>query len=305
MSDTKKVICFGEVLWDMLPSGKVAGGAPMNVAYHLRNLGLETLMLSCVGKDQLGTELLEFLNCKNISTDFIQISENHDTGTVEVKLDQKGSPTYTIIESVAWDCIRAEESDVELVKESDAFVYGSLAARSEVSKSSLLKLLEFAPFKVFDLNLRSPFYSDSLIEQLLKTADLIKLSDEELEELSSQDVAKKSERERLEILMDLHDLKGIILTKGKDGAVFLDRTGYYEQGIFPITVVDTIGSGDAFLSGFLSQYLTDQAIPKALEYGAAMGALVATHSGGTPAIDVTELTKFVNEKSTLKHEISI
>lgn len=297
MNDTKTAVCFGEVLWDLLPTGKVAGGAPMNVAYHLKNLGLETLMISSVGKDDLGRELTEFLQCKHISTDFVQTHDRQDTGTVVVELDGKGSPTYEIIHPVAWDYIEVSESELELVKEADAFVYGSLAARSEASKQSLLKLLEVASLKIVDLNLRKPFYDDDLIEQLLKAADLIKLSDEELEELSTPDVAKKSEKERLEILMNLHDLKGIIFTKGKDGSVFLDHTGYYEQGIFSITVVDTIGSGDSFLAGFLSQYLNHQPIQKCLKYGAAMGAMVATHSGGTPAIDVAQVEGFINEQT--------
>lgn len=297
MNNTKKVACFGEVLWDLLPTGKVAGGAPMNVAFHLKNLGLGTVMLSSVGQDELGRELMKFLASKGIRTDFIQVHPSQDTGTVQVTLDKEGTPTYEITQPVAWDFIEINDSDLALVKEVDALVFGSLAARSKVTQASLLQLLEVASLKVFDLNLRKPFYDREFLNVLLQKADLIKLSDEELEVLFMNEAFNQSEKEQLETVMQRYNLRGIIFTKGKNGATFLNRTGFYEQGIFPITVVDTIGSGDAFLAGFLSQYLQQQPIQNCLKYGAAMGALVATHAGGTPTIDVAKVEQFIDKQT--------
>lgn len=293
MPTAPTTISFGEVLWDLLPTGKVAGGAPMNGAYHLKNLGLQASMISSVGADSLGEALLKFLQTKGVATDLVQTNPQYPTGTVDVILDAKGSPTYTITTSVAWDHIEVGTKEIELVKRADAFIYGSLAARHEVSKHALLQLLELAPFKVFDLNLRPPFYTQALLSDLLDAADLVKLSDEELEALFAKDGTPQTEHERLQRLMEQYHLKGIILTKGKDGASFLDQTASYEQPIFPITVTDTVGSGDAFMAGFLSQYLQKSSISKALQYGAAMGAIVATHAGGTPAIDKTTLEAFI------------
>ncbi len=117
------VICYGEVLWDLLPSGKLAGGAPMNIAWHLNNLGVPILMMSCVGNDRLGRELIEFLHTKRISTDFIDIIDDQPTGTASVQLDEEGTPTYNIKAQVAWDFITYEAEDLDLVQESAALVY--------------------------------------------------------------------------------------------------------------------------------------------------------------------------------------
>lgn len=155
---TPQVLCFGEILWDLLPSGKVAGGAPMNVAFQLNQLGVPTGMVSRIGTDDLGREIFDFLKGKNVPIDWVQHDEEHPTSIVKVKLDAKGHPQYDIVQNVAWDFIAADEQVVQAVRNAKALVFGSLAARSETSKNTLLVLLEHAPFRVLDTNLREPFF---------------------------------------------------------------------------------------------------------------------------------------------------
>ena len=138
----KMVVCFGEVLWDLLPTGKVAGGAPMNVAYHLNNFGVRSLMISKVGSDDLGEELLGFLKQKVVSTDLIQKDDTFQTGVVNVIFDEKGSPSYDIVQQVAWDYIHFNGKVLGAVEQCDLLVYGSLATRSEASRNTLFQLFK-------------------------------------------------------------------------------------------------------------------------------------------------------------------
>jgi len=181
--ETPKIVCFGEVLWDFLPSGKVAGGAPMNVACHATQLGISTQMVSKIGRDELGEILIEFLNKKGVDTKLVQIDDTFSTGTVNVSLDANDSPVYEIVTPVAWDYINVDLLNKSAVKNADAFVFGSLSARNETSRNTLLELLDLARLKVFDVNLRSPFYNETLIMQLLNLADIVKMNDEELEKM--------------------------------------------------------------------------------------------------------------------------
>ncbi|MEI6411051.1 MAG: carbohydrate kinase [Bacteroidota bacterium] len=293
-----KLICFGEVLWDLLPSGKIAGGAPMNVAFHANNLGFSTQMISRVGDDVLGAELLAFLNGKGVSTQYVQIDTAHPTGTVEVTLSSTGSPSYVIIEDVAWDHIsdNNEIHDMSLL-ESDALVFGSLACRSEQTKKTLLALLDAATLRVFDTNLRSPFYSKELLEELLSKADIAKMNDEELRILADWNGVGGSEADQMRFLKEKFGLDLLMLTKGDQGAACLDDKGYHTHPGFPVTVQDTIGSGDAFLAAFLSKMLAGASSPECLEYACALGALVATKQGGTPNVTRQEIQQFIHSKS--------
>lgn len=276
-------ICFGEVLWDLLPSGKLPGGAPMNVAYHLHTLGSAGKMISKVGKDALGNELLSILAKKNISRDLIQIDTIHPTGTVAVTLNAKGSPSYEIVQPVAWDYIELSSLQ-EATKNAAVFIYGSLAARNEKSRNTLLSLLSTDALKVLDVNLRIPFYNQTSLEPLLAKADLVKMNEEELAIISEwYSIKQSTEKEQLAYLQNKFHWKGIILTKGAEGAIFYSTDALHQQPIFKITVADTIGSGDAFLAGFLHNYLRKETIEKCLRLGAFMGAFVATQKGAMPS----------------------
>lgn len=293
------VICFGEVLWDMLPTGKVAGGAPMNVAYHLNHLGVTSGMISQVGADDLGKELLAFLQAKGLNTNFIQITKDFPTSTVQVTLSEKGSPTYTIVEQVAWDAIHFEDVDYNIVSEADAFVYGSLAARNETTKNTLLRLLALAKLKVLDLNLRKPFYTPELLQELLLSADIVKLSDEELVEITTiVALSGNTEQQLMQALKDKYHLHAVLLTKGKNGAVYLTQKEFYEAASYPIQVLDTVGAGDAFLACFLKNLLSGETLEICLMRACALGAIVATKRGGTPAVSEQDIITFMNNHTT-------
>ena len=290
------IICFGEVLWDLLPTGRIAGGAPMNVAFHVNQMGMQSKMISSIGDDDLGKELKRFMENKGISTDLIQTDNTFPTGIVNVILDNGGYPSYEIVSPVAWDYIRPDDKAKDLVKSADALVFGSLACRTERNKRTLFEYLELAPIRILDVNLRAPFYSQPLIESLLEKADIVKMNDEELALIAGWQGLDGEERSQLEFLKNKFGLDVLILTKGKDGAVCLDETGYYEQPAFPVVVKDTIGSGDSFLAAFLSKYLKNEPTRQCLIFAGAVGALVATKAGGTPELTSQEILAMIGSK---------
>lgn len=287
------IVCFGEVLWDMLPGGKVAGGAPMNVAHHAQQLGLPSTMISSVGKDELGDELLRFLEGKGIPTRWIQRSTNYPTSSVQVHLDEKGSASYEIVKGVAWDDIQLQASMLEVVKGTSAIVFGSLATRMAASKETLLALLAVAPLRVFDINLRTPFYSPSSIDALLGQADIVKVNDDELDMLADWYGQAKEMDSMTQFVMDKFQLQKIIVTRGGEGAMCRDEKGLHSHLGFPVEVNDTVGSGDSFLAAFLTQMLQGESTVDCLAFACAVGALVATKSGGTPEIDQQMVLDFM------------
>lgn len=279
------VICFGEVLWDLLPTGKMAGGAPMNVAYHLNNFGCPTSMISRVGMDENGNELLNFLGDKGVATDLIQQDAFYPTGTVKVQLDVSGSPSYKIVKPVAWDYINVDLANAKAVAESKAFVFGSLAARSSRTQETLLSLLQTAQLKVFDVNLRAPFYSQSLLEQLLQKADIVKMNDEELALIGNWYFGNSTEYALAQMVKNHFQIDILVVTQGSKGAFAVDPLNQIKSvSAKKINVEDTIGSGDSFLAGFLYQFLHNEPLIVCLDFAARTGALVATMRGGTPKI---------------------
>ena len=176
----KTIICFGEVLWDVLPAGRKLGGAPLNVALRAQSFGNKAAMISSIGKDRNGEELAEKIKSHGGSLEHIQVNEAYATSEVLVELDEKGSASYEIKMPCAWDHISLLERDITDVSASDAFIYGSLVARSNTSRETLFTLLDHAGYKVFDVNLRPPHYTPERIISLMKPADFVKFNDEEL-----------------------------------------------------------------------------------------------------------------------------
>jgi fructokinase len=291
---SKKIVCFGEVLWDILPTEKIAGGAPMNVSIRLQSLGIETKMISKIGNDEFGEELLNIIKDKNVDTSLIQIDKTHTTGEVLVKLDDNGSATYDIVYPSAWDSILITKENIEAVREADAFVFGSLASRDTISRNTLLTLLKEARYKIFDVNIRPPFYSFTFIKELMELSDFVKLNDEELEEVayalgSNSDVIE----DNILFLSKETNAKTICVTKGKDGAtLYIDNQFYNHKG-FEIKVIDTIGSGDSFLGALLSKILYTEDYQKAIEFACVIGALVASNKGANPIISDEEIRDFI------------
>ncbi len=291
------IVCFGEVLWDLLPSGKIAGGAPMNVAVHANQLGLNASMISAVGNDELGEGIKNFLESRNLSIENIQTLNEHQTGIVEVVLDEKGSPSYTIIEPVAWDFITLTDLALKSVEEADALIFGSLALRNEVAKNSLFQLQKKAKLKVLDINLRQPFYSQTLTKELFEIADIVKVNDEELEMICAWYAQSGDELSNAKFLKNTFNLKGIIVTRGGNGAFFIDENDEMsEHQGFKVKVNDTIGSGDSFLAAFITKWLNGVSASKSLEFACAVGAYVATQKGATPIIQEEDILIMLNAK---------
>ncbi|MEL6194979.1 MAG: carbohydrate kinase [Bacteroidota bacterium] len=294
----KSLICFGEILWDLLPKGKEAGGAPLNVAFHANNLGLSSSIISRVGEDVLGEELLSFLLSKGISIDKVQRDKVKPTGLVGVELHPEKGPLYTIHEPAAWDEIEIDGDLISTVSEADTIVFGSLICRHKKSQSTLFTLLEKSQLKVLDVNLRPPFYSRTLLDSLLGYADIVKVNEEELKILSQEQGNPNDYKRQMGNLVENYNISSILLTRGKDGAVLLDHGKFYFQGAFPITVKDTIGSGDAFLAGYLKKTMEQCTPQESLEFASATGALVACREGGTPSLTEEEIIKFIHDQKT-------
>lgn len=300
-NNQKNIICFGEMLWDMLPTGKMPGGAPMNVAIHLKNFGNNASIISRVGTDDLGTELINFIEENGLNTKFIQHGQTHLTGVVKVNMDDKNNVSYKIVKPVAWDYILLENEVLEAVKKSDCFVFGSLSARSEQTFETLKRLLAVAKFKVLDINLRPPYYDKETIEYLLNNTDLLKLNHIELHEISDWFFTSETIQEKLIRLSELFKIKTICVTLGEDGAILLHNNEFFKSTGFEVEVVDTIGSGDSFLASFISNFLKNTPVENALVEACAMGALVATHHGASPIISKEEIQLLMNKSLSMSH----
>ncbi|MCB0705540.1 MAG: carbohydrate kinase [Saprospiraceae bacterium] len=281
MADSnKKIVCFGEVLWDVYPEGKKLGGAPFNVSAHIAQQGSSGYMISRVGADDHGREILEEMVKKGISTDFTAVDALYPTGIVHVTLDALGKPAYEIKQPAAWDFIQADSENMALVQEADVFVYGSLASRNATSQASLFKLLEQANLKVCDLNIRLNYFDRSLIEQLLESADILKINDEEAELLMH--LFDLDAGQFYESLQARFGLQIIIQTLGEKGAEAYSDGHVFQSPGLKIEVVDSVGSGDAFLSAFIHNYLQKPDIQHCLDLACARGAYVATQPGAIP-----------------------
>ncbi|MFI3222107.1 MAG: carbohydrate kinase [Methylococcaceae bacterium] len=291
----KTVICFGEVLFDVFPHYRQIGGAPLNVALRLAALGLEAQIISKIGTDALGKEILSFIQSNHVSTETIQIDDTLATGEVLIGLDEKGSASYTINYPVAWDNIEVTAAVTNALKNADALVFGSLACRDERSYNSLQTLLKIAPYKIFDVNLRALYYSQALLINLMQQSDFIKFNDDELYEITGYlNSPFKSLEEHILFIAEHTHAKSICVTKGSQGAVLYYNQQLYFNNGYKINVVDTVGAGDSFLAGLLSQLLVNIEPQKALDFACALGALVASHEGANPKISNTSIKKLMN-----------
>lgn len=291
---TKKVICFGEVLYDVFPTHRKIGGAPLNVAIRMASLGINTQIISRVGNDEIGKELIQFIEENGVDTSSIQIDETFPTGEVIVKLDSKGSASYTINYPVAWDKIACVPEDEINVKKADALIFGSLVCRDSVSHQSLLEIINYSKYTVFDVNLRAPFYTKELLINLMMQTDFIKFNDDELYEISEyMNSPYNSLEQNIRFISEKTNTKHICVTKGNHGAVlYYDGKLYYNSG-YKINVVDTVGAGDSFLASLLAKLLLGNDPQNAVDFACAMGALVAQSEGANPKISNDSVAEFM------------
>ncbi|TKC62114.1 carbohydrate kinase [Pedobacter hiemivivus] len=293
-SEIKSVVCFGEILWDNLPDGKRPGGAPMNVAYHLHKLGLQSHLISSIGNDEAGKALLDFLNRIGVGSNWVQIDDNHETSQVLASINEENEVSYEIVAPVAWDYIKWEEKMQELIKKSDAFVFGSLGSRNEASRATLFRMLDHARYKVFDVNLRAPHYSPEFVSDLLKRADMVKINSAELGMIAEWNgISYSKELDCIESIFSKFGMNEILITKGPHGATYYNKNLTYEYPAYSISVADTIGSGDSFLAAFLAMKLAGEPLEVALDYAVAMGAFITAQSGACPEYSKFDFDRFL------------
>lgn len=278
-----KIIGLGEILWDMLPTGKQLGGAPANFAYHVCRLGGNGWAVSAISDDELGREIKNTLSAKKLNTILEEVNE--PTGTVQVTLNAAGVPTYDITEGVAWDHIPFTERIGDLAKETSAVCFGTLAQRSPESRATIHEFIENMPdgsLKVYDINLRQNYYDEKIISDSLRLADILKINDEELEIVSKMLSLSGTQEERCRAISRAFNLKFVILTKGGDGSevVLEDKVHISRPG--KIDIVDTVGAGDSFTAAFILAYLRGESLEKAHTLATEVSSYVCTKAGAMP-----------------------
>lgn len=298
MSKPYQVFCFGEVLWDEVNQEDLPGGAPLNVAYHLaKDSDFDVHIISSLGADPDADKMLTLLKDWSINTKFLQLNNTYPTGRVRANTSDKNNVVYEILQPVAWDYIEKNDQLIQLLNKEACLVFGSLACRNEKSRSTLFELLKIGCFRVFDINLRGSFYNGETLTKLLSYTDLLKINEEELLELMRifrSDLLHATELDQIRFLMMYFEIQGAIITKGADGSSFYSMTEHIEISGKKVEVVDTIGCGDAFLSGFLRFRLKGTVLKDSLERAALMGAFVAQMKGGCPPYTLQDYDKFLN-----------
>ncbi len=291
-----KVICFGEILWDIFPTHKTIGGAPLNVALRLQSFQNDVSLISCLGDDKSGDELQLELQKHSISSYYIQKDKEYKTSTVAISLDKNGSASYLINHPCAWDNIQLNSELKSLVKRSEAFVFGSLVARSNTSRNTLIKLLAFSKFSVFDVNLRPPHYDLSSIQVLMNAANFIKFNDDEIIEISKSLGIQGESIEHTILYVATHtNTSTICVTLGEKGAIlYYEKRFFYCNG-YQVKVADTVGSGDSFLATLIDVLLKRKDPQLAIDKACAVGALVAKSSGANPMISKVEIDTIMNQ----------
>jgi len=288
-------ICYGEILWDVLPDGPQPGGAPLNVAYHLNKMGVSTSIMSKIGNDKNGERLVSLMNTWGINLQFLQVDSVYPTSEVLAKMNGN-EVTYEIVFPVAWDFIAKNNEVQSAIKPSTYLVYGSLASRSEISRDTLFKLLETDAIKVFDINLRPPFLGQDLLKILFKKADIVKLNQAELELVQIIFSGPLStEASQVKFIQDRFNVREVIITKGEFGASYYTSTKGYHLWGNEVKVKDTIGSGDSFLAAFIASHYLKSQPEIILKNAIAMGAFIATKKGGCPDYEIEEYENFKNK----------
>lgn len=282
------VVGMGEALWDMLPEGRKLGGAPANFAYHVSQFGLDSRVVSAVGDDELGNEILAIFAEKQLDCQIEKVT--YPTGTVQVTLDEKGVPCYEIKEGVAWDNIPYTPALENLAKQTHAVCFGSLAQRNAVSRETINRFIDQMPedenvLKIFDINLRQHFYSKELIEASLKKSNVLKINDEELVVVGEMfGFADIDFQDKCWILLAKYNLKMLILTCGTEGSYVFTPGEVSFLETPQVQVADTVGAGDSFTGAFVAAILSGKTVKDAHRLAVDVSAFVCTQNGAMPEL---------------------
>jgi fructokinase len=281
------ILAIGEILWDLFPAGKQLGGAPANFAYHAGQLGADARIVTAVGEDELGREILAALAARNADTTFIKRDATHPTGTVTVSLSGGGQPAYTIHENGAWDFIPSSPALLDLARRADCICFGTLAQRSPQTRHTIAAVLAASrseALRIFDINLRQRYYDRETIVASLAAATVLKINDEELPVLCRLLGLTNSPSD---ILGRFANLRLIALTRGSHGSLLIGPDGSFDHAGYPIDSMqraDTVGAGDAFTAALAVGLLRGQSFASISERANRLAAYVCTRPGATPAL---------------------
>lgn len=285
------IVGMGEVLWDMLPEGKKIGGAPANFAYHVSQYGFDGYVVSAVGDDKLGNEILESFNNRRLN--YLIQRVPYPTGTVQIELDEAGIPCYEIKENVAWDNIPFTVDLEKLAKKTRAVCFGSLAQRNTVSRETINRFLDVmsdaaGQYRVFDVNLRQGFYDKEILCNSMKRCNILKINDEELIAVSRMfEYPGIDLEDKCRALLSEYGLEILILTCGVNGSYVFTRENVSFVNTPKIEVADTVGDGDSFTATFISAILKGKSIREAHELAVEVSAYVCTQNGAMPELPIS------------------
>jgi fructokinase len=280
-----KILGIGEILWDFLPTGKQLGGAPANFAYISQQLGNKGFVVSKIGNDVFGNEILSQLANKNLTTKYLKIDQTKATGIVKIIL-KNGEPSYEIVENVAWDFLELNENWKNLAKSADAVCFGSLAQRNAVSLKTIrdfLSLTNYNCLRIFDVNLRQKYFNEEILRQSFILANVCKLNHEELPIVAELfEIKDDSIIGTAKNLQQKFDLKLLCVTRGSNGSMLISENETSEFGGIKIDVADTIGAGDAFTAAMTHGLLRGWELAKVNVFANQVGAFVASKTGAMP-----------------------
>ncbi len=296
----KIVLAFGEVLWDILPTETVLGGAVCNFAYRINSLGDRGIVISRLGRDKLGRKAFARVSSLGLDTTYLQWDDDHPTGTVPVSFDENNNPDFVIIPDVAYDYIEMTEPLKVVASEADCLCFGTLSQRSPGTRETLKQLIELAndSLKLLDINLRKDCYSPDTVTYSLEKADILKLNEDELYELGGMlGIVSRDPLQLCEDILEGWSLRCCVVTLGEKGAFAMSEKGekVYVPG-YKVAVVDSVGAGDAFTAGFAYCVLRDMSLAEACEFGNVLGAIVSTQKGATAPFAEDEIKSFKNRK---------
>ncbi|TWT51981.1 putative sugar kinase YdjH [Thalassoglobus neptunius] len=288
MSEHRPIIVgLGELLWDVFPDERRPGGAPANVAFQAEQLGNQGIVVSRVGADELGDELISFLKSKGLETHGIQRDEAAPTGAVTVQFDERNQPTYVIHEGVAWDRLEFTEELEKIMKSASAVCFGTLAQRESTSRETILKAVQSVQdscLKVYDVNLRQSYFTPDWIRDSLNLASVVKLNDEEVRVIAplfnfSSDEVTFGQQVIQEFSPGL-----VCITRGANGCCLVSADGVVEVDGKPVEVADTVGAGDAFTAGLITSLLRKKTLQETGDFANQVGGIVASHHGAMPEL---------------------
>ena len=300
------IVGLGEVLWDMLPEAKRLGGAPANFALHAHALGGQAHIISAVGQDESGLDILHQLSKNRVNTEYIQIDEP-PTGWVDVEICKNGHPEYVVHEGVAWDHLQFSPKMKELAKTCDAVCFGTLAQRNPISQQSIQAFLAHTKddcLRVFDINLRQDYYTKDIIERSLRIANVLKLNDDELMVLQVLIGLPSPTEPALQALLTRYQLDFLAFTQGAAGSIMMDKDTVSHCPGIPVTVKDTIGAGDSFAAAMVMGKLQGLPLEKMNQLASKVAAYVCSQAGATPALPAYLIAELKQEMPIPIREIA-